>query len=110
MTYDDPQSPASPPSPGYWWGYPPSSSPYVPVRHNTKALAALILSILSLSTCLVFVSPVAAVMGHIAQRQIRETGEAGEKFALVAVVLGWVGTGLLVIIAGSITVAIIVSH
>ena len=51
---------------------------------NRLAPVALILAILV---------PIAgAVLGHITLRQIAQTGESGRGMALVATIIGWVGT------------------
>ncbi len=51
---------------------------------NRLAPVALILAILV---------PIAgAVLGHITLRQIAQTGESGRGLALVATIIGWVGT------------------
>jgi hypothetical protein len=44
----------------------------------------------------------AIVFGHVARRQIRESGEAGEGMALAGLILGYIGVigPLLAIIAG----------
>jgi len=38
-----------------------------------------------------------AIMGHIALKQIAQTGEKGRGMALAGVIVGWVGLGLLVL-------------
>ncbi|WDZ86659.1 DUF4190 domain-containing protein [Micromonospora cathayae] len=83
------------PPPGYPpMGYP--AYPYPPVRRtNSMALAALILSLVGIASCLT--APVGAILGHVARKQIRETGEDGEGMAKAAIIVGWVLTGLLVL-------------
>ena len=39
-------------------------------------------------------------MGHIARKQIRERNEQGDGFALAGIIVGWVITGLWVLICG----------
>jgi len=56
------------------------------------AIASLVLSLLGFLT--VISAPVGAVMGHIARRQIRQTGEEGEGMALAGIIIGWAITGL----------------
>jgi hypothetical protein len=59
---------------------------------------ALVALILSLVGFVIGVSaPVGAILGHVARKQIRETGESGEGMALAAIIVGWVLTGLLLI-------------
>lgn len=77
--------PPPPPPPGYGYGYPP---PPPPRGTNTMAIVALIMGF-------VF-SPLAIVFGHIAKKQIRETGEEGDGLATAGLVLGYVFTGLAV--------------
>jgi hypothetical protein len=57
---------------------------------NGLAIAAMVVA-------LVGFGPVGAVMGHIARRQIRETGEQGDGFALAGIIVGWIVTGLWVV-------------
>ncbi|MGH3427132.1 MAG: DUF4190 domain-containing protein [Mycobacteriales bacterium] len=85
-------------------------APFVPKRYNSRAVVALILSIISLSSLLVLVSPIALVIGYQARAQIRQSGEAGGNFARVSIILGWVGTGLLLFAAAGITTAIIAAN
>ncbi|SCL36624.1 protein of unknown function [Micromonospora pallida] len=78
-------------------GYPPAgypAYPYPPARRtNTLALVALIMSLVGIASCAT--APVGAILGHVAQRQIRETGEDGEGMAKAAIIVGWVLTGLI---------------
>jgi hypothetical protein len=41
-------------------------------------------------------APVGAVLGHVAQRQIAQTGEEGASMAKAAIWVGWIITGLTV--------------
>jgi len=43
---------------------------------------------------------VALVFGYIARKQIKERGEGGAGMAVAGIVLGWVGLGILVLVAG----------
>ena len=59
---------------------------------------AIVALILSLVGFIIGISaPVGAVLGHIARKQIRETGEDGDGMALAAIIIGWILTGFLVI-------------
>jgi hypothetical protein len=59
---------------------------------------AVVALILSLVGFIVGVSaPVGAILGHVARKQIRQTGESGDGMALAAIIVGWVLTGLLLI-------------
>jgi hypothetical protein len=73
----------------YPYGYPPAP------RTNGLAVASLICSVAGVATCVS--APVGAVLGHVARRQIRERGEAGDGLALAGIIVGWVLTGLLVL-------------
>ncbi|MFI6130340.1 DUF4190 domain-containing protein [Micromonospora sp. NPDC051141] len=83
-----PQPGAYPP-PGAYAGYAPPAS-----RTNTLAIVALVLSLVGFTSCIT--APIGAIMGHVAQRQIRETGEQGEGMAKAAIIVGWILTALLV--------------
>lgn len=79
----------APPAPQ---GQPYSAAPMGP-KTNTLAIIALIAA---------FVFPIAGIIcGHIAQNQIKRTGEGGQALALWGTILGYVFTalGLLAIIA-----------
>jgi hypothetical protein len=83
-------------------GYPPPeyATPYQPAqaaggRTNTLAIVALICS---LAGFFIGISaPVGAVLGHVATRQIRQTGEEGAGMAKAAIIVGWILTGIFVI-------------
>ena len=61
--------------------------PYAPVATtNTMAILALVFAF-------VF-APAAIVMGHVAKKQIRRTGEQGEGLATAGLWLGYIFTGL----------------
>ncbi len=65
--------------------YPPQ---YAPTGTNTMAILALVFAF-------VF-APAAIVLGHIAKKQIRQTGEQGEGLATAGLWLGYIFTGLYV--------------
>jgi hypothetical protein len=69
--------------------YPPGY-PQAQQRTNVLAVASLLLSVLSF--CLLpFIGAVAGiVLGHIARRQIRETGEEGAGLATAGIIVGWI--------------------
>ncbi len=64
-------------------------------KQNTLAITALVLSLVGF--IVVFTAPVGTVLGHVARRQIRDTGEDGEGMALAAIIIGWVITGLVLL-------------
>ncbi|WP_409048285.1 DUF4190 domain-containing protein [Microbacterium sp. HA-8] len=56
---------------------------------NKLAILALVFSIIG--------SVVGIVLGHVARSQIRRTGESGAGLALAAIIIGWIGVGIIVI-------------
>jgi hypothetical protein len=69
--------------------YPGQQYAYGPVAPPTNGLA-----IASMIVALVVCGPAGAIMGHIARNQIRERGEQGDGFALAGIIIGWVTTGI----------------
>lgn len=68
---------------GYQAGY---GSPYAAPRStNTLAIVSLVTSIIGLGI-------VGIITGHIARRQIRQTGEAGDGLALAGLIIGYLIT------------------
>jgi hypothetical protein len=61
---------------------------------NGLAVAALVCSIAGVITLVS--APVGAVLGHLATRQIAQTGEEGAPLARAAIWVGWIITGLIV--------------
>lgn len=100
-----PVPPSAQPAPGQpVYGQQPvyGYAPYAQ-RTNTLAIVALILG---------FVVPLGGIIcGHIALGQIRRTGEDGHGLALAGTILGYVFTGLtvLVVIAYIIFIVVIVA-
>jgi hypothetical protein len=74
---------------GYGYGYSP------PPPNNGLAVASLICGVLGLALCQL-AGIAALVMGYIARKRIRETGEQGAGMALAGIILGWVSVALLV--------------
>src|ERR671916_567915 len=69
------------------YGGQPSPPPYAPVAStNTMAILALVFAFIF--------APAAIVLGHIAKKQIRQTGEQGEGLATAGLWLGYIFTGL----------------
>lgn len=70
----------------------------VKVKTNAPAIISLICGIAQVTF---FLWPVAAisavVLGHVARRQIRRTGEKGDGLALAGLILGWIGVGVLLL-------------
>jgi MFS family permease len=66
------------------------STPITENKTNAVAMVAIVL---------VFFNPVAGlILAHIALLQIKKTGENGRTSALVAAVLGWILSGLLILL------------
>ena len=87
---DAPQDPYATPQAGPY-GPPPYGYPYPPMQMGTNTLA-----ILALVFAFIF-APAAIVMGAIARKQIRRTGEQGMGLATAGLVCGIVFTVLSVI-------------
>lgn len=94
-----------PPTGPYPGAYPPGAYPpgpypqpghpgygYLHSQTNSLAIPALVLSLVGVMFCIT--APVGAILGHVAQKQIRETGESGEGMAKAAIIVGWILTGL----------------
>lgn len=74
--------------PGTAYGY----QPLPPT--NTLAIIALVASIFGVMSS-VFISGIAGIiMGHIARKQIRQSGERGDGMAVAALWVGYIGTAL----------------
>jgi len=80
--------------------YRPGSYPAAGQRTNTMAVASMVCGLGQILFLFVAGIP-AIVFGHIARRQIRETGEAGDGMALAGLIMGYIGVlaPLVVIIA-----------
>jgi Domain of unknown function (DUF4190) len=61
-------------------------------RTNGLAIASLVCSLAGLVTCIS--APVGVVLGHVAKRQIRQTGEQGEGLANAGLWVGYILTVL----------------
>jgi hypothetical protein len=81
-------------------GYAPYGAPYAappyayPAGRGTNglAIASLVCSLGGFVTCIS--APVGIVLGHMARRQIRESGEDGAGLATAGLVIGYVFTAL----------------
>lgn len=89
---------------GYGYGAPAYGAPVFQPRPPTDgmALGAFLTSLLSLVltfACGVTIigCPVGAVLGHVALRRIARNGAEGRGLALAGVIIGWIGTALLVL-------------
>lgn len=91
-------------------GYPPPGYPTAYRPTNQLAIAALVCGIAQLFFWLL-AAIAAIVLGHMARRQIRQTGEAGDGMALAGLILGYIGLVLGVgIIIAVIAVVAAASH
>ncbi|MDI1460176.1 DUF4190 domain-containing protein [Catellatospora sp. KI3] len=96
-----PQGYAHPGYPGYPAAYPYGYA-YVPSRGtNGMAVGAMVTAIVGAVTfCWLYgipgliLGPIGAILGHVARRRIRTTGEEGDGMALAGVIIGWIVTGL----------------
>lgn len=68
----------------------------VPARTNPLAVAALACGLGQPFTGFLSTIP-AVVLGHMARREIRRTGENGMGLAITGLVLGWTGAAMLVL-------------
>ncbi|HEX6686167.1 MAG TPA: DUF4190 domain-containing protein [Candidatus Limnocylindrales bacterium] len=74
----------------------PYGQPYgyaaAPPPQNSMALTAMILALVGLAVPIT--APVGAILGHIAMKQIKQTGESGDGMAKTGIIAGWSITGL----------------
>ncbi len=95
------QPPAYPQQPGYAQqqpGYPQQYAQqgygYAPPSNNSMALVSLIAGIAGWVLVPVIGGIVAIITGHMAKKQIAQTGEGGSGMATAGLVLGYVGVAL----------------
>ena len=104
-------APSTPPPPS---PYPPygAPSPYgsMPQAQQTNglAIASLVVSIGSVVLCCGLPGIVGAILGHVARKQIREQGQAGEGMALGGIIVGWIAFGLSMALVIFYVVAVVV--
>jgi len=85
------------PQPGY------NAQPYAPAAPtNTLAIVSLILSIVGVGIG-------GIITGHIARKQIAQTGEGGSGLALAGLIIGYVTVGIGVIVVIFYVIAIIIA-
>lgn len=100
-----PAAPTPPPAQPAYPAYGQPAQGYYAPPTNTLAIVAMILSLVGLLTGITAI--VGAILGHVAMGQIKRTGENGRGFALTAIIVGWVLTGLGVLaIIGTIIFAV----
>ncbi|MDN5773987.1 MAG: DUF4190 domain-containing protein [Brevibacterium aurantiacum] len=64
---------------------------------NTLAIIALVVSIFGVMSSIFLAGIAGIVMGHMARKQIRQSGERGDGMAVAALWVGYVGTALWVL-------------
>ncbi len=98
--YNQPYS-AAPVTPGPYAqpGYGQQPQMYAPVYAAPTNTGTNTMAVLSLVFSFVF-APLGIVFGHMAKKQIRETGEQGEGLATAGTIIGYVHTGLWVLGCG----------
>jgi hypothetical protein len=87
--------------------YPDAPRPALPRRTNGYAVAALVCGAAQPLTGMVSTIP-AIVFGHVARRQIRETGEDGSALATWGLILGWAGAAVATLVVLLILLAAVV--
>ena len=79
-------------------GYLPQSTRYLPMggspASNSMALTSMILGILGIFVAFIFTAVPAIICGHIARKQIRESGgaQSGDGMALTGLITGYLVT------------------
>lgn len=77
------------------------------VRTNALAIISLVASIAGFLWIVPVIGPIAGVItGHISLAQIKRTGEKGRGMALAGTIVGWVGIGVLVLLAVTLVVGL----
>lgn len=98
--------------PGYS-GYQPGwvgSPGYGAAKTNGLAIAALICGLVQFIGFGIFTGIPAIILGHMARRQVRQTGEQGAGMAMAGLVLGYIGVALAIILVIVIIAAVAASN
>jgi hypothetical protein len=85
------QPPAAAPNPQY------ASAPAPGTPTNVLAIISLVASVLGVIAIPILGSIAGVIMGHIASKQIRATGEQGAGLAKAGLIVGYIGLGLWVL-------------
>lgn len=96
--YPPQQYPGQQPPPQYGQPSPYGYSGYgqqPPSGTNGMAIASLVTSGAGFLLC-TLACPVGAILGHVALGRIKQTGQDGRGLALAGIIIGWLGTVLLV--------------
>jgi hypothetical protein len=99
--YGQPQA-----QPGYGQQQPGYGQPYTQQQPYPQAAPTNTMAILALVFAFVF-APASIVMGHVAKKQIRQTGESGEGLATAGLWLGYIFTSIYVLICAFYIVVVI---
>ena len=84
---------------------------YAPVQRRTNPLAVASLACGLGQIFFWFLAAIpAVVLGHVARRQIRQTGEDGQGMATAGLVLGWIGIVLTVLFIAGVVAIVAVTH
>ena len=93
-----PPPPSQGPGPAPYQPYGTPPTPYgsfpPPQQTNGLAIASLVVSIVSIVLCCGLPGIAGAIMGHVARKQAREQGQAGDGIALGGIIVGWLGFAL----------------
>lgn len=115
-----PGHPAVPGQPHPYGAYPPPGYgpyPYVYLQRRTNGMAiGAMVTALAGAVMLCFygvpaliLGPLGAILGHVARRKIRESGEEGDGMALTGIIVGWIATALGLLIIAAIVALIVFS-
>jgi hypothetical protein len=100
MQEPPPQPQAPPPPPPVPQPVQPAAFPAFAPQTNTLAIVSLVSGIISWFAVPIVGGIVAVVTGHMAKGQIRRTGEQGDTFATVGLVLGYIHLAVVLLVAG----------
>jgi hypothetical protein len=77
---------------------PPPDHAYVPAQRRTNglAIAALVVSLVSLLSC-PFAGAVGIYLGNRARNEIRSTGEDGDGMAQAGIIVGWIAVAFVIL-------------
>jgi Domain of unknown function (DUF4190) len=88
---------------------PPGTPAAFSAQTNTLALVSLISGIASWVLVPVVGAIVAVVTGHMAKREIRRTGEQGNTYATVGLVLGYLHLAVVLLVLGIVALVFFVT-
>ncbi|GAB4048895.1 DUF4190 domain-containing protein [Catellatospora paridis] len=97
-------------------GYAPYPYVYLQRRTNGMAIGAMVTALAgAVMLCFygvpaLLLGPLGAILGHVARRKIRESGEEGDGMALTGIIVGWIATALGFLIIAGIVALIVFSE